>query len=158
MLQLSYRGYCIYNITSKTSNCFGDDQIDFSRLAICNHAVEIVTMSERCAGYALVGINASELPVWIACNVIRVVLHLQLITQCLRIHIGADAAVGTHARLRFFVAFHLGLGRDDLYLHLLRELLLDSGRPVLLTGCWPSLSCRVNLNFFHPFHLLPAHK
>ena len=74
-------GDCVNYITGETRYRFGYDQIDFASLAVCDHSLEILAVLQRCSRYASVRVYASELPIGIACNVLCVVLHLQLIAE-----------------------------------------------------------------------------
>ena len=49
LLQHSNCGNTVQYITGKTSDRLCNDQINFARPTICNHAVKVISMFQRCA-------------------------------------------------------------------------------------------------------------
>ena len=78
--QFSDRGQTVNRVSSEPTDRFCDDKIDTTRKGILNHLVETVSAPYIQARKALVRIHFYENPFRVAVDVIRVVVHLRLVT------------------------------------------------------------------------------
>ena len=94
-------------ISGKPADGLCDYHIDITGHALVNHAVEFLALFCIGAGDAVVRIDSSQFPVWVAVNVSGVVFNLRVITGRLLVAVCGNTAVGSNLELRFFFVLAL---------------------------------------------------
>ena len=80
-LQLSDGREAIHCVSRKSAHALRYDQIDSSRQGILDHRIKAISVRRITASYAFVCVHGDKLPIVSPFDVIRVVIHLCLITR-----------------------------------------------------------------------------
>ena len=84
---------CVHRVATKTADLLGHDQVDLAQLRRMEHFVELHALVGRCAGDALVGIDALQLPIRLALDVLAEIPLLRFKGICLVFLIRGYAAI-----------------------------------------------------------------
>ena len=68
----------VHHITGKTRHALRDNHVDFASFSISNHLKELLTLIERSAGNALIGIDVHQCPMWMLYDKIFIIPFLKL--------------------------------------------------------------------------------
>ena len=88
----------VFRIAGKLGNTLDQNAVDFSFPAILHHALEVLTLFNRRAGDALIGVNINHFPIRIAGDQFRIVLILHAVGIELILTGGADAGIRCDAQ------------------------------------------------------------
>lgn len=104
----------IQSVAAEPGYRFGDDKINFATLAVPDHLEKILSLLGRCAGNALIGVEANHRPIRICIDFFRIVFDLGLVTGELLLLIGRHPAVRRDPQVLFSeIPFrHLRVSRD----------------------------------------------
>ena len=83
----------VHRVAGETADLLGHDQVDLSQFCRVEHFVELHALAGRCAGDALVGIDALQDPIRLTLDVIAEISLLGLKRVCLILLIRGYAAV-----------------------------------------------------------------
>ena len=96
VLQLAGIIQAILGVTGKSGNGLGNHQVNFSCLAVSNHAVELVTTFGAGTRNALIGVNVHQFIFWVVVDVGGVVCHLVFKAVQLFLLCGGHSAISRH--------------------------------------------------------------
>ena len=81
LFQLADSCQAVHGVSGKTADGFGDDKVDFAVQGVRNHLIETIAVLGIRTGDAFVRIHLDETPLWVAVDIICIVVHLCLIAR-----------------------------------------------------------------------------
>ena len=105
-LQFPHGGKAVNGVSCETAHALGHNKINLSRQSILDHLIKAVPIFCHNTRNAFIRVHIHKCPLWVAANVLGVVIHLGFITGKLLVLIRGHTGITCHS------AQPLGAGRD----------------------------------------------